>query len=430
MNKKIVIISYYWPPSGGVAHQRWLKFSEYLPDFGYEPVLFIPENADYPLTDEEFDEELVGRIETHRVPIFEVRNLYKRFLGNKRSKGNSGNVDGVFYTDHSERSWKEKLALWIRANCFIPDARKYWIKPCSRAIQKYLRRNPCEFIVSTGPPHSTHIIARRIKKAFPEIKWIADFRDPWTAIEYYEHLPLTKRADRQHHSLERAVINEADLVTVASYSWARDFIQLGESNIETITNGYNPEDFAFSQQLNSGKYVISHVGTLQGDRNPSKLWNILGDIYREVGGIEIELRLSGKLDNSVVNSIKEQGLGDITAFNGFISHKEAIREMRNSSLLLLIINQSERNALGRIPAKLFEYIGAGIPILLIGPKDGDAAQLILENGVGYVLEEEELSKEGILEIIQSPFNVQNKMTDKFSRRNICAQLVELMNALT
>ena len=232
--KKILIITYYWPPSGGPGVQRWLKFVKYLPEFGWKPTVFIPENPSYPIVDESLSKEVSDELEIIKTKIWEPYQIAE-FFGKDNKKFKAGQFDVG-----NNQSWKSKLSIWVRGNFFIPDARVFWVQPSAKFLKKYLKENHFDAFVTTGPPHSMHLIGLELKKEFPRIKWIADFRDPWTEISYYKHLKLTKSADQKHRNLEQQVFEKADITLATSFSDAENFRQKG-ANAFCITNGFDSE---------------------------------------------------------------------------------------------------------------------------------------------------------------------------------------------
>ena len=189
--KRVLIITYYWPPSGGSGVQRWLKMSKYLPEYGWQPVIYTTENAEYPIVDPSLEKDVSPEAEVIRRPITEPYTFYKKFLGIKQEE--TVKV-GFTQEEKKKKSWKSGLSMWIRGNLFIPDARRWWVKPSVKYLKKYLQEHPVDAIISTGPPHSMHLIAMKLKEA-TGLPWIADFRDPWTEIDYYQDLHLTRRSD-------------------------------------------------------------------------------------------------------------------------------------------------------------------------------------------------------------------------------------------
>jgi glycosyltransferase involved in cell wall biosynthesis len=384
--KKVLVIAYYWPPAGGGGVQRWLKFTRYLPEFGWDPIVFAPDNADYPLRDETLEAEVPPNLEVIRRPILEPRKIYKRLMDRKARERPEG-TDEVFYRPKEDRSFKQNLSLWIRGNLFIPDARVLWVRPSVKWLAAYLKEKPVDVVVTTGPPHSLHLIGRGLKRRLG-LPWVADFRDPWTDIEFYDNLMLSRFADRLHRRLEQSVFSEADHVVDVSPYWEHKIKAAGGRNVTTITNGFDPSDFPTSTEPLAEKFQLSHLGTLSLDRNPLTLWESLRNLSESVQGFREDMRveLVGKTDPAVFESAKAYGLSDRVVDGGYVTHSEAIRKMQTTQILLLLVNQSEQNAPGRMTGKIFEYLAAGRPILLIGPSDGDAARLLAETKTGIAVD--------------------------------------------
>ena len=238
--KRVLIITYYWPPSGGSGVQRWLKMSKYLPEYGWQPVIYTTEDAEYPIVDPSLEKDVTPEAEVIRRPIVEPYSFYKKFLGVKKEETVKM---GFIEEKEKKHGWKENLSLWIRGNLFIPDARCWWVKPSVRYLKEYLKEHPVDAIISTGPPHSMHLIAMKLKEALG-LPWIADFRDPWTEIDYYDELHLTKRSDRKHHCLEHEVLTKADNVVTVGPDGARRLEKLGAKDVATIYNGFDRDDDA------------------------------------------------------------------------------------------------------------------------------------------------------------------------------------------
>lgn len=222
--KKVLVITYYWPPSGGAGVQRWLKFVKYLRLYGWEPVVYTPSNPELPVTDNSLLNEIPDGLTVLKHPLWEPYQLYKRF------SGRSENINTGFLTEKGVTGWKEKLSVWVRGNFFIPDARKFWIKPSVKFLSGYLEKNQIHAIVSSGPPHSMHLIALSLKKKF-NLPWLADFRDPWTGIDYYNDLMLTGYADRKHHKMEQEVLQKADAIVSVGYDMSRNFEKVDRKSV-------------------------------------------------------------------------------------------------------------------------------------------------------------------------------------------------------
>jgi glycosyltransferase involved in cell wall biosynthesis len=429
--KKVLIITYYWIPSGGAGVQRWVKFSKYLRDFGYEPVIYTPENPEYPSIDTSFEKDIPADIEIIKTPIWEPYNVYRNIAGKKNQAINAG-----FISENKKQGWKDKLSIWIRGNFLIPDPRRFWIKPSIRFLTKYLQKNQVDAIITTGPPHSMHMIGMELKKQFPNIIWIADFRDPWTNIDFYKDLNLSYISDKIHHSLEKKVIEKADSIVVVSNEMKKEYETLNPKHIQVISNGFDESDTLKKGTELDKKFTISHIGTLNAARNPENIWKALKEICIDNVGFkqDLQIQLIGKVDFSVIESIKQNGLAENLIKIDYVSHDEAIAKQQSSQILLLLINQSA-NAKGILTGKFFEYLAAKRPILAVGPTDGDAAKILTETAAGTMLDFEDIkiTKKTILEYYNRFKNgslaVESNSIERFSRRSLTGELVGLLEKL-
>ncbi|WP_434978780.1 glycosyl transferase family 1 [Daejeonia sp. YH14] len=426
-SKKVLIITYYWPPAGGPGVQRWLKFSRYLPEFGWEPIIYTPENPSYPIVDETLLAEIPKGIKMVKTKIWEPYQLAEK-LNRNNKKFKAGQFDVG-----KNQSWKSRLSIWIRGNFFIPDARKYWVKPSVKFLKKYLQENKIETIVTTGPPHSLHLIGRELKKQNPALKWLADFRDPWTEISYYKHLKLTKKSDRKHHQLEEDVFRNADITLATSYTDAENFKKKGACAI-CITNGFDAmpkTDIEHSKR--SEKFTLSYVGVLEQLRNPEILWEVLVELLHENEDFRknFKLKFVGKVDDRILNTIEKSSLAESLDITGYLPHDQSLEEMQKASLLLLT-NFPNEVSKGIIPGKIFEYLSTGNPILSFGPKNSDVEKILEKTHAGkhfgysdssalktWILQQYENWKKGI-----PP--KENLNIEAFSRKNLTEKLSEIL----
>ncbi len=430
--KKALIITYYWPPSGGAGVQRWLKFAKYFRHFGWEPIIYTPENPEVPEIDNSLQEDVPDGLKVIRRPITEPYDLYKRITGRKKGE----RIQTAFLTEEKKPGLAEKLSVWIRGNFFIPDARKFWIKPSIRFLRKYLKENPVDAIISTGPPHSMHMIAMGLKKQL-HIPWLADFRDPWTNIDFYDDLMLTKWANRKHHRMEKQVLQSAEHVCVISNGMAENFINIHNRHYEVITNGYDPEDLPTENTALDEKFSLAHIGSLSKTRNPEALWTALNELVKEHDDFakNLEIKLVGKVDLAVRQSIEYKGLWDFVKKINYLPHDEVVKEQRKSQVLLLLINNTP-NAKGILTGKFFEYMAAQRPILCIGPEEGDAARIIRKTGCGSVFGFEEVAeiKSYLLrqakQVSPARLEVNHAHIEAFSRKTLTKEITQILNTTT
>lgn len=424
--KKLLIITYYWPPAGGPGVQRWLKFVKYLPEFGIQPIVYVPENPTYPIIDKELINEVSDKALILKNKIFEPYQLANYFSKNKTKKISSGIIPNV-----KKQTYLEKFLLWIRGNLFIPDARVYWVKPSVKYLKKYIREYNIDTIVTSGPPHSLHLIGMELKQDL-NVKWFADFRDPWTTIGYHKELKLSSFADKKHKKLEKKVLNLADTIIVTSKTTKIEFSKLTSKPIEVITNGYDVENVA--KQVLDSKFSLAHIGSFLSDRNPKILWESLNELIIEIPTFQndLEIKLIGAISQEVLQTISHYNLNSYVNNLGYVSHNEAVLHQRKSQVLLLIEIDSEQTR-SIIPGKLFEYMVSERPIIAIGPEKSDIEDIINQTNTGVFFNYSE--KEKLKKTILDYYNLYkiNKLhlfpvgLQQYSRKNLTEQLVKVLN---
>jgi glycosyltransferase involved in cell wall biosynthesis len=439
--KKVLILTYYWPPSGGAGVQRWLKFVKYLREFGWEPIVYTAENGEYPVIDESLFKDIPQGITILKQPIWEPYQLYKKVIGQKKDE----RVVSGFLKEKGKISWGHKLSLWLRGNVFIPDARRFWIRPSTNYLSRWLKENPVDVIVSTGPPHSMHLIGMNLHKEMG-IPWLADFRDPWVNIDFAGDLKMSSWAKNKNISLEKKVLNTADLVVVVSELMAEEFRSKTNKPVELITNGFDPDDFIVDETLirKDGKFSIVHTGSLNDRRNHPALWKCIAELREQNAEFKTlcEIRLIGKNDVSVRESIQNEGLNDCTVWIDYLPHEQIMVEQQSASLLLLSINNYGAaedhffSSKATLTGKLFEYLAAERPILMIGPDDGQAAEVVRKSTSGYVSDFNDSAN--MMSILKTVFENRNKekikqgggSLEQYSRKNLTENLSKLLNNLS
>lgn len=431
--KRVLIITYYWPPSGGSGVQRWLKMSKYLHRFGWQPVVYTAENAEYPVEDTSLKNDIHPSTIVIKRPIIEPYSFYKKFLGLKKEE----KVKAGFINEGSKKSsWKENVSIWLRGNLFIPDARCWWIKPSVRFLKEFLKENPVDAIISTGPPHSMHLIAKKLHDKL-NIPWVADFRDPWTDIDFYKDLRLSKFADRKHHRLEKKVLLSANEIVTVGNHCAEGLKNICKKDIKIISNGYDlPSDFIDTQNKLSEKFTLSHIGIIGANRNPIVFWEAISELTQDKEFAEyLDIRLIGQIDLSVICSIKKNKIEKFVNIIPYIPHSEVLDKQRESQVLLLFINDSP-NAKSVLTGKLFEYMASGRPILSIGPSDGDTATILQETNTGITIDfhDKEKMKSELMDLFHKYrddklVTTHNESVRKFSRENLAAEYAKLLNSL-
>lgn len=425
--KKVLIITYYYPPAGGPGVQRWLKFAKYLPEFQIEPIILKPKNPSYPIIDNSLLSEIPKEQKIIEIPIWEPYFIAE-ILNSENKKFKSGQID-----IKKNQSFISKLFLFIRGNFFIPDSRKFWINPCYQFLKKYLLKDKINTIITTGPPHSIHLIGLKLKKNYSNLFWIADFRDPWTQIPLLREINLFNFSKIIHQNAENRVLKNANLVISTSYSDAIQFKKLGANNCITITNGF--DSILFTKKEKTKKFTITYSGVLDQLRNPKVLWEILYklDIDNILNINNFKLKLIGKIDEKIIKELEELYLKKFLIIKGYISHREVIKDIQNSDLLL-VTNFNNQQYKGIIPGKLFDYLSTQNKILSIGPQESDIEKILQKTNSGLHFNYKD--KIGITSYILSSFKewnknqIKNKVNTeqlmKFHRKKLTQYLVEYL----
>ncbi len=383
----------------------------------------------YPLIDEKLLSEVSKNVIILKNKIFEPYG-FASFFSKKKTKDISSGI----IPNKKKQSFVEKAMIWIRGNIFIPDARIFWVKPSILFLRKYLVENNIDTIITTGPPHSLHLIGLQLKKEM-QINWITDFRDPWTTIGYHKELKLSNWAAKTHKDLEKEVLNSCDSIIVTSPTTKKEFEEITSKPISVITNGYDVEKII--PKAKDEKFTLAHIGSLLSERNPMVLWEVLSELVSEdaLFASHFELKLIGAVSNEVVLTIKDNGLEQYMNLLGYVSHEKALQEQKASQVLLLIeINAPETKCI--IPGKLFEYMVSDRPILALGPHGADFEQIIKSTNTGFFFtyDQKEALKSQILiyfdSFLKKNLSVHAVGLQKYSRKSLTGDLAYLLNSIS
>ena len=431
--KRVLIISYYWPPTGGSGVQRWVKFAKYLPSEGWQPVIYTPENPEQLAVDESLAADVPEAAEIVKTRILEPYEMYKKML---RKSGHSKEAVEVNPVNAQNKSFLQKVAMWVRGNLFRPDPRCLWIGPSVRFLKNYLKEHPVDLIVSTGPPQSMHMIGRRLALE-TGLPWIADFRDPWTKIFYFKHLSMTKATQRWHEKMEKRVLDDATCVVAVSPLVQQEFQAMTQTPVELITNGFDECDFhekpfAMAAGGPDIPFTITHTGLFAADGNPTVLWEVLAEKCASSPEFKKLLRINliGKTDEQIIKAICEAGLEENLQDMGYQPHARAVDEQRKASLLILPLRK-EPEYKAVLPGKLFEYLASWRPVLGIGQPDGAMSMILNNTKTGLVLDWED--RKSIARYIDmcwekhmaGQLTVENADISQFTRRNLTRRMAQL-----
>jgi glycosyltransferase involved in cell wall biosynthesis len=419
---KVLIVTYYWPPSGGAGVQRWLKFSKYLPEFGWEPIILTvdPGYAAYPVTDLSLKENLPSSIRVYPTPAINYFGIYRKDRSKIPTAGFANSVDNTL---------KGKIFRFIRGNFFLPDPRKGWNKYAFKKACELIENEGIINVITTSPPHSTQLIGLKIKKKYPALNWIADLRDPWTDIYYYKQFYPTFISKMIDQRFEKSVLKKADKIITVGVSLKNLFslkIKGLENKTEVITNGYDEDDFTGITPIIPPMFTITYVGTLS-DIYPIDGFLNAVQIFKDKGN-EIILRFIGTVSKSQKDLIQSKSGDSILEFIPYVNHPAAIQYMLKTSVLLLIIPDHKSNK-SIITGKIFEYIASGKPIICIGPLDGDAAGIIGNKEYGKTFSY--MDSKGISEYLASLISekpvLERTSSEVYSRKELTGKIIPLLS---
>ena len=425
MKKKILIISYYWPPAGGPGVQRWLKFAKYLPEFNISPVLFVPENANYPINDNSLKSEVSKDLEIIKLPIFELSNFFPSLKSLNSIR--SGNI-----SKNKNQSILQKVVFFIRGNFFIPDMKIFWKRNSVNFLKNYLSENNIETIITTGPPHSIHLIGLELKRKL-NINWISDFRDPWVNLNYLNRFHLLPFVKKYHKKLRDRVINNSDAVIVTSKR-LKDLYSEINSSIFQVTNGY---DYNKPVIKLDKKFSISHVGSLYNERNPKFLWDIIDKLSENLQGFkeDLQINLIGNNNKKIKQELSKREFNNCIVYHDYVEHKKAI-EFMCSSQVLLMLEVDDNESSFAIPGKLFDYLNSNRPIISIGPEQSEVREILSNTDSGKFFEYKDYNSlklyieklyENYVNNLSSSNN--NYNIDNYNRKNLTSKLVEVINKI-
>lgn len=432
--KKVLIVTYYWPPAGGPGVQRVLKFVKYLPKLGWQPLILTVANGEYPAIDKSLEKNIPSECKVFKTSSLEPMALYKRFVGLDKN----ANIPTAVLADNSA-SLKKRFANWIRLNVFIPDAKIGWKKFAIKEGLKIIKNENPDLIFSSSPPPTVHLIASKLATK-SGLKWIADFRDPWTDIHYYEDQPrlsFVKKLDKKH---EEEVLKQADVVTcISQLDIELDFAKKTDAKkCINIPNGYDNEDFINLNVSNlpTKKFTLLHLGAVNKERNPVKLFEVVNSLRKKgiITKQNFQITFVGKVESIIKNTVEQNNISELVNYVDYLPHNKALQQMEKANVLLLLVTQSQKNR-RILPGKTFEYMRAGKYIIALGPKNGEVARIIKETRTGKVIEYFDKAKmEKTLEALITTWLNRTSTADdnvelikKYSREELTKKLVSVFD---
>ncbi|MCX6147661.1 MAG: glycosyltransferase [Candidatus Kapabacteria bacterium] len=435
--KNVLIIAYYFPPSGGPGVQRVLKHVKYLKEFGWNPIVLTVSNGQFPAIDESLLEQIPNDIIVERTKIFEPYDIYRLLTGKK--KGDAIDVN-VIKKENQKSNWKEKIAESIRATLFIPDARIGWIFTANKAVDEIIKKYDIKAVYSSSPPYTCSIIARRAKRKH-NLPWVAGFRDPWTGfISSPKRWFLPAKIDR---NMEFTTFNEADYVECAWEGIIKDALakypSLDKNKFIHVPNGFDSNDFPKVEHKRNEKFTLTYTGSLYGRRNPSSLFQAIEQLIsnNKISPNDFHLRFVGRFGDEIEEMINKTTFRSSIEVIGYVPHQKSIEYLLLSDTLLLIVDESKESE-EIVPGKVYEYIGCYKPLIAIAPQNSAIAKLIKETNAGEIAHQSEIDK--IASIFENYFlQWKNNSSDysplkneiiKYERKNSAKKLAELLDSIT
>lgn len=417
-SKKVLIITYYWPPAGGPGVQRSLKFAKYLRDYGWEPIILTVNNGEYPATDYSLEKEIPEGIKIYKTKTIEPFNIYKKISGKK-------NID-TYVLSNKEGGLFSKVSKWIRLNIFIPDGRIGWLPFAVKTGKKIIKENNIDVIFTTSPPHSTHLIGNKLAKK-TGLTWVSDFRDPWNDLVVLQSQKILSATRRINERLERKVLKNSDAVITVSDSIRDDLkIKANKEEVFTILNGHDNSNIIPLEDINNEIFTITYAGVLSETRIPYPL------LYALKGINNVKLQIIGNICEKLTSLIKELGIENKVSHLPYMSKKELNKYYNNSNAFLFVIDNVPNNK-GVVTGKLFDYMSFKRPIIGIGPLDGDACKIINSSNCGEMFDYKD--NENIKSLIENLISTSNTRKfsfegiEKYSRKGQTKELVDIFNSL-
>ena len=419
--KKILIFSYYWPPAGGSGVQRWMYFAKYLKQLGYEPVIITVDEtkASYPVIDSSLIKE-TNEIRVIKTSTREPLRWYSILISGDRKKG-------IPQGEVKKRNLFEKLLAFIRGNYFIPDARKGWIPFAVKEANKILKAERIEKFITTGPPHSTHLVGLKLKKKF-DLKWWADFRDPWTDIFYNTSFFRSAKTISKDQALEKEVLQKADgvITTLAGKFHEQLKDKAPKQNFSVIPNGYDSELMKnIKVKAKKGDFHIVYTGLLTQNQDYEMLLKVIDKCSKT---LNIHFSLAGNIHIDIIKKITDVLPNAIVEYLGYITHHNAIALMKSADLLLNFVFKGAEHQM--ISGKLLEYIATEVPILSIGNPKSEAGLFLNKGSHSWMVEKDNKSK--MQSILKTLFDkkVKNKFPklSQWSRLSLTKKLSKIISS--
>jgi glycosyltransferase involved in cell wall biosynthesis len=423
--KKVLFITYYWPPSGKASLQWPLKIIKHLPSFGWMASVLTIDEDTFTQKDETFLNEIPADVKVFKAKSFEPFNIYKRFTG--RSKDEQLIASETISTKNNPpRRMAHRLSIWIRMNLFIPDARVGWYFPAVKEGIKLLSTEKVDAIVSIGPPHTSHLVGKKLSSRF-KLPHIPVFIDPWVDISYYKNFKRSRLTLSIDNRFEKSVLKNAAETVFVTETMKDDYVKkypFIKEKSSVLYWGYSEEDFSLSPNLLPEKCsddeIILHAGNIFDHQNPKHFWQTL---RKEIDkGRKLKMVFIGTVSPEIRQSIKNSGLDEYTEYKGFLPYKEMLNEMMKANYLLVCATESRH-----VPGKLFEYLRAGKPIIAFGDGNDEVKKILIEANAGIIFGYNESGEEFFKDY--SRLKTNDKYLQRFERKVISKEMGHILNSI-
>lgn len=426
---KVLVFTYYWPPSGGSAVQRWLSLSQLLPEFGIEPIIVSvdPKYASYVLLDETLEARIPENLAVHKTKTFEILTIYQKMLGREK-------LPAAGFANQSDPGPIQKAMRWIRGNFFFPDPRKGWNRFALKKARQLIAQEDIKAVVTAGPPQSTHLIGETLQGEF-DLYWLCDFHDAWTNVFYYDELRKTSWAKKIDLETEKRVLEKSDrIITVGNQVMADFSDKLGSSDkISIHSMGYDDALFEERPVPPADTFVISYTGTMADTYEPESFFEAILLLKKELPNFKYKVSFVGLISDGIQKKIQEMGLSDLVEFKGYLSHSAAVECLKRSCMLLLV-SPNTPQAKMIIPGKIYEYLATGLPIFNLATADTETARIIEDCEAGATFDRNDVSsiKSYLLQEYKKwekdPKSILSKSDKykKYSRREEAKGLAEIL----
>jgi glycosyltransferase involved in cell wall biosynthesis len=419
--KKVLFITYFWPPSGKASLHWPLKMIKYLPEYGWEPsVLTIYEDTFYQ-KDETLIKDIASDLKVIKTGTIEPFNIYRKFLGKKKDEPLIASES----MSKTKKTMNHMISLWIRMNLFVPDARVGWYFPAVKVGKKFLSEYKVDAIISNGPPHTAHLIGRRLSSLF-NIPHIPVFIDPWVDIVYYQDYKRTELTKKFDEYLEKNVIKKAKELVFVTETMKNDYLKKYpaiKSKSHVLYWGYNEDDFIeIENGLKYGKpdeEIITHAGNMYDYNNPVSFFKYIKEEINK--GRKIKIRFIGTVSPKTSEIINNLSIAENTEYIGFLPYKKMLKELLTSDLLIMMVTEKRH-----VPGKLFEYLRTGRPILAFGNDNEEVKKILEESNAGRIFNYNESAEQFFTKKEYKKFETNFSLIQKYNRKNIAEELSEIL----